>query len=374
VADVPVARAIFLWDWEKPTAYMQGKPIEIVAPKKVEAKYVNQRGQVRLEKFEAHGDDFDFILEIGEPRGREVEGRARIRIRDKTTEFGISEPHRAEIGTFEPGPLVQLLLSSRAFAQTSSEPESAERSRLVAEVANRLLPMAILSRGRVLSVAPIRTKPERTYSQITETFKPTGDHIPFLLDQVLQEVASTERKRLIDALNAFGSEAHLFEKLTVKHLGKKKATDPFELMVTVAGKTANLVDVGYGVSQSLPVVVQSTLRSRGQMLLLQQPEVHLHPRAQAALGSFFASLASSDTGSLLVETHSDYIIDRVRQEVAKERLAPERVTILYLHRKGSVTIPHELGIDLRGNLTNAPPYYREFFLQEELNLFNRVRA
>ena len=91
----------------------------------------------------------------------------------------------------------------------------------------------------------------------------------------------------------------------------------------VKGPQRNLIDVGYGVSQVLPIVTE-LLRGNSIMelfrgippsiFLLQQPEVHLHPSAQAALGSFFCQVAKPDH-QLVVETHSDHLLDRVRMDV-----------------------------------------------------------
>ena len=69
------------------------------------------------------------------------------------------------------------------------------------------------------------------------------------------------------------------------------------------------------------------------MFLLQQPEVHLHPRAQAALGSLFCNLAASGK-QIIVETHSDYVLDRVYMDIrdSKTDLEADDVSILYFER------------------------------------------
>ncbi len=69
---------------------------------------------------------------------------------------------------------------------------------------------------------------------------------------------------------------------------------------------------------------------------------------------------------LIVETHSDYIIDRVRMDVRdkKTSLKPEDVSILYFERTGSDVKIHSLRIDEQGNLLGAPPSYGQFFLEE----------
>ena len=110
------------------------------------------------------------------------------------------------------------------------------------------------------------------------------------------------------------------------------------------------------------------------MLLLQQPEVHLHPRAQAALGTFFVDLINSEGKEFVIETHSDYIVDRIRQEVAMGRLPCDSVVILYLEKAGIETAVYPLSLDRSGNIVGAPPSYREFFLREEMSLLTRKSA
>jgi predicted ATPase len=128
------------------------------------------------------------------------------------------------------------------------------------------------------------------------------------------------------------------------------------------------MDVGYGVSQALPLIVQSVLGRENSLLLIQQPEVHLHPRGQAALGTFFAELASAGGNTALIETHSDSLIDRVRYEVSKGTIKSEDVLILFFHKPKIETEVYPIEIDALGNIVGAPDCYREFFLKEELQL------
>lgn len=223
-----------------------------------------------------------------------------------------------------------------------------------------------------LSIAPIRTRPERTYDQTTETFSPEGGHIPFVLAKILSESGSSKQNKLLaSALERFGEESGLFKTIKVKNLGKK-GSDPFQVQVNVSGKPVNLIDVGYGVSQSLPVLIESVLASSEKRILIQQPEVHLHPKAQAALGTFFVDLVVSNNKEFVIETHSDYIVDRIRQEIAKGRIKNDSVLILYFEREGLETKVYPLLLDKTGNVFNAPNSYRSFFLREEMNLLSRT--
>ena len=101
------------------------------------------------------------------------------------------------------------------------------------------------------------------------------------------------------------------------------------------------------------------------MFLLQQPEVHLHPSAQAALGSLFCQIAGPER-QLVVETHSDHLIDRVRMDVRDGvgRLKPEDVSILYFERDDLDVRIHSIRLDGEGNVLDAPEGYRRFFVEE----------
>jgi energy-coupling factor transporter ATP-binding protein EcfA2 len=227
-----------------------------------------------------------------------------------------------------------------------------------------------LSPGRSISLAPIRTRPERVYGQLSEPFDPGGDHIPFVLDRLLRDQDAKDTAAVLDALLTFGRASGLFSDVKVRKLGHKIG-DPFQVMVNVGGRMRNLIDVGYGVSQAMPIVVELALASPRDLVLIQQPEVHLHPRAQAALGTLLATFVQKGKRKVVVETHSDYIIDRVRHEIATGRLEAQRVGLLFLDRPDLETRIHHLRVDDDGNIVGAPDAYRDFFLEEQLRVLQR---
>lgn len=215
---------------------------------------------------------------------------------------------------------------------------------------------------RPYAFAPIRTRPLRTYDPIKEAVSPEGNHVPLLL-------ASSARldgwKDLADSLESFGRHSGLFTRVDVRQLGTSES-DPFQIQIHIGGKTINLIDVGYGVSQILPIIVDCLRGEEGGIYLLQQPEVHLHPRAQAELGSFLAVLAKKQSKRFVIETHSDYLVDRIRMDIRdKKEITPEDVALLYFERKNGEATIHRLELDDQGNILNAPPGYRSFFLEEE---------
>ena len=171
-------------------------------------------------------------------------------------------------------------------------------------------------------------------------------------------------------LESFGKKSGLFNEISVKPLGQKES-GPFQVQVRGFGKAKkkgpqrNLIDVGYGVSQVLPVITELLRQDTPPMFLLQQPEVHLHPSAQAALGSLFCQVARPER-QLVIETHSDHLIDRVRMDVRDGvgKLKPEDVSILYFERDDLDVRIHSIRLDEEGNVLDASEGYRRFFVEE----------
>jgi len=179
---------------------------------------------------------------------------------------------------------------------------------------------------------------------------------------------SAKWKMMRDSLEGFGKASGLFKHIEIKRLGKQESS-PFQVMVKIAGPPFNLVDVGYGVSQILPIIVDILRAEKNTLFLLQQPEVHLHPRAQAELASLLGALVKSEKKRFIVETHSDYLLDRVRMDIRDGKgITPKDVSILYFERTASGVEVHQLSLDERGNILDAPPGYRRFFLDEEYRL------
>ena len=216
--------------------------------------------------------------------------------------------------------------------------------------------------------APVRSKPRRTYDPARPVRDPEGDYIPmYFADMSFR--SRKEWTTLQHALETFGREAGLFDEISVRPLGKKDS-EPFQIQIRKFGKRSkgpsrNLIDVGYGVSQVLPVITELLGDDAAPLFLLQQPEIHLHPSAQAALGTLFCQVASPDR-QLIVETHSDHLLDRVRMDVrdGTTRLKPDDVSILFFERGDLDVRIHSLRIDEEGNILDAPPGYRRFFMEE----------
>jgi len=212
----------------------------------------------------------------------------------------------------------------------------------------------------IASIAPIRSKPKKTYDEPGTLENPEGDHIPYILRRILEKEAVLSQK-----INNFGELSGLFKNIDIKEY-EKTDDAPFRMNFVLNKEPINVVNIGYGVSQVLPILY-NVFAKNSTFIAIQQPEVHLHPKAQAAIGNVFFELSVGPRRKkLIVETHSDYIIDRFRQ---KQKKSQEKsfAHILFFLRENGTNKAFSINIDDNGNYdSNQPEEFREFFIKEEL--------
>jgi hypothetical protein len=222
--------------------------------------------------------------------------------------------------------------------------------------------------SEVTWLAPIRSKPERTYSEYALGYSPEGSHTPYLIKRTLERKSEASEFRRF--LKRVGGDTGLFDAVRVKPYGRG-ATAPFELDVILDHAELNVSNVGYGVSQALPVIVEMFARPKETSFAIQQPEVHLHPRAQAAVGDVIFELAVSHKKTFCIETHSDYVIDRYRVNCKKKRGKAPDAQILFFQRTRNGNKVFELILHGNGDLPkDQPSAYRRFFIREQLKLLD----
>jgi predicted ATPase len=130
-----------------------------------------------------------------------------------------------------------------------------------------------------------------------------------------------------------------------------------QVKVDSLGIELDLTDVGFGVSQILPIIVECLRMAEGETIILEQPEIHLHPSLQSKLADFFICMAKSGK-NLVVETHSEHFINRLCLRIAQEESNDTRnlINILFVsydeENKSSIAKPIE--INKYGEIENWP--------------------
>ena len=245
-------------------------------------------------------------------------------------------------------------------------------STISAKEFNRLNSLAGIHHGGVIE-PPVAVGPVRFPAQLArdsdhlESEREGGFPSAIPLDRSILDPARWRRFK--GNLEQFGRSSGMFDEIRVRQFGDG-ADDPFQIQArshggSLKGPWWNLADAGNGTSQILPLFVALSGDALPDMLLLQQPEAGLHPCAQAALGSVLCKVAGNGT-QVIVETHSDFLTDRVRTDVRDRRtsLKPGDVSLLVFERRDLGVRAFSLELDGRGNINNAPPGYRKFFMDE----------
>ncbi|MDQ2694924.1 MAG: DUF3696 domain-containing protein [Pseudomonadota bacterium] len=130
----------------------------------------------------------------------------------------------------------------------------------------------------------------------------------------------------------------------------------FEVLVKQSAASADVLitDVGFGVSQILPVLTLCYYVPEGSVLILEQPEIHLHPRVQAGLADVFIDAVKTRKVQILLESHSEHLLRRLQRRIAEEELDPDCAALYFCDMKDGQSRLHELQLDEFGNIVNWP--------------------
>jgi predicted ATPase len=225
--------------------------------------------------------------------------------------------------------------------------------------------------NRVHYVGPLRAQPSR--QQRWTGARPT--HVGFRGEDALAALlaptalnireASPEMAALLGLRQPGGEElqqsvAAALKQLRLLHSFRVHELAPetgiFEVRVKLSPDSPEvlLTDVGVGVAQLFPVLVQCLYAPRGSTIILEQPELHLHPSAQSELADFFIGTARDRDLTLIIESHSEHLLRRLQRRIADESAKREEVALYFVTHDGRESHLDELQLDEYGNIRNWP--------------------
>jgi len=123
--------------------------------------------------------------------------------------------------------------------------------------------------------------------------------------------------------------------------------------------SVNIADSGFGTSQIIPIILEGLRMERGDTLILEQPEIHLHPKMQMQMADFFVALAKSNK-NLLIETHSDHIVYRLIRRIIENKINPDLIKIYFIKPTEEGSTYEEIKIDQVKGIIKWP---KDFFDQ-----------
>lgn len=199
-------------------------------------------------------------------------------------------------------------------------------------------------------IGSFRLPPQRTYYQKAKAQEKVGVNGEGYIDQIIEWEETNPEK--FKELNEIMADLELIHSIQ----SEKMKGGRFELTVKTKENSsiAALTDVGFGISQFLPVIVADLQLPGNSCLALSQPEIHLHPKIQALFGNYLAKQINKSSKQYIVETHSEYLLNRIRLLLVKGELKPEDVRVYYFENDGVKSKIHNVEFTTDGQIVGAP--------------------
>lgn len=217
-------------------------------------------------------------------------------------------------------------------------------------------------------ISSFRFQPERTYYETTKGILKVGKNGENYIDQIIEWDAKKSKnlKTLIKKLSSIG----LLSNLKPKRFGGGR----FEIQVKVneKGIVSSLTDVGFGISQILPLMVSDIQLGKDSILYSAQPEIHLHPSIQANLANYFVTNVNDENKRYVLETHSEYLINRFRLQIVKGQIPAEDIKVYYISNKPAGSKIHEISFTPKGEIKGAPKEFFETYLMDTMDIAMNV--
>jgi predicted ATPase len=198
--------------------------------------------------------------------------------------------------------------------------------------------------SRVHYLGPLRMSPLRSYKLTSHTSEvgPTGELTPLVLSYLYKKSQQDKTKSKIHKLR-YEKFCRWFQYIFPDYeISVEPSEDVVRLKVKHAGRTDSITDVGFGFSQVLPILVQASAMESGDTLIIEQPELHLHPKAQVAFSTFVTEASKSGV-KFIIETHSEHLLRGLQLNISNHELDPQKglkssnVKIYYFHREDKIT-------------------------------------
>ena len=228
-------------------------------------------------------------------------------------------------------------------------------------------------------LGPVRIQPQRHYhwegTHPKEIDQWGGRAIETVLSAGVRKLKSSDKEDAVlieDRISEWLQKmdlAHSFRVIPTEFLDEQN----YEVRLRKSPNSAEvtLADMGYGLADVLPMLVYCYYVQEGSTLILEQPGVHLHPKVQAELADFFIEVITERKLQVLVESHSEHLLNRLQRRIAEEKINSDQTALYFCRNDEGVSNIERLKMDEFGNISNWP---ENFFGNEMGELFARSKA
>ena len=224
--------------------------------------------------------------------------------------------------------------------------------------------------GQLYYLGPLREFPQRHYAWKGSEPADMGRRGERVVDAMLAAreredtsppAARRKRQTLEERIAHWLKELGLIHDFSVEAIAKDSSIYQVKVQKSPSSAKVLITDVGFGVSQILPVLVLCYYVPEGSIVLLEQPEIHLHPSVQSGLADVFIDAVKNRNIQIILESHSEHLLRRLQRRIAEETLKPKDTALYFceIGKEGSSLTP--LDINLFGDIENWP---KDFFGDE----------
>ena len=217
---------------------------------------------------------------------------------------------------------------------------------------------------RIYYLGPLREHPRREYRWTGAGRDGVGDSGEFTIDAILaktqdlnwrENVAPRKHRMPFQAMMAYWLEAlGLIESFEVREVVPGSSLYQALVRRYKSSPETTLTDVGFGVSQVLPVLVLLYYVPEGSIVLMEQPEIHLHPSVQSGLADVMLAVAARRDVQIVVESHSEHLLRRFQRRVAEEEVSPSDLKLHFVRSERGAAVLEPLRLNKLGGIENWP--------------------
>jgi predicted ATPase len=240
--------------------------------------------------------------------------------------------------------------------------------------------------GHFYYLGPLRDYPQRIYQWSGDTPEDVGQKGEYAIAAIL--AAQSQRRELnrgpkrqiqpfAEFIATWLKDIKIIHSFSVKQVAEGRKEYEVLVKTHAKGSEVKITDVGFGVSQVLPPIVEAFYCRPGSVVWMEQPEIHLHPQVQAELADVFISAIKARENwmdrniQIIVESHSEHFLNRLQRRIAEQIISPNDVAIYFCKRHDVAAELETLKVNLFGEIENWP---ENFFGDEMADLTARTVA
>jgi predicted ATPase len=216
---------------------------------------------------------------------------------------------------------------------------------------------------QIYYLAPLREYPQRQYRWFGETRSHVGYRGEYVIDAILAATIrnetriipeSNEEKPFQEVIAYWLKKLGLIHEFKIKEIAE--GTDLYRVIVKKEPESteAFLTDVGFGVSQVLPALVLLYYVPEGSIILMEQPEIHLHPSVQSGLADVILQVSKQRNLQVIVESHSEHLLRRFQRRIAEGKYPVDELKLYFCDSQHGESKLLDLDIDEFGEIRNWP--------------------